>query len=185
MNFLEFVAAIIETLVWPITLVGLIVWGRPYLARIPEFIKSAKYKDWEVTFRDRLEVLESDAESAGLDIPDDLPKEYQDLLRNNSDRLHIVVIEAWAMVERALRTKLKPAGTTHRPRYSFSSLAQSLFREGILSEEEYGLVREFQLARNRAVHEEVPNLNETVVIMFLRISAALIDRINEISTVKQ
>jgi len=155
-------------------------FSRPILEKIPDYVQSAKYKDFEVTFRDRVAAIESEAQSAGLEIPIELPIQYQDLFRQNTNRLHVVVVEAWSMVERAIREKFPWDYESPSKKAPISALITMLYKEKILSEEEFAILRDFQSVRNRAAHERVFPLRESDVLKYLKLSAALERRISEL-----
>lgn len=182
MDLLSFIAEVIKALAWPATILILVFLAKPYLWRIPEFIHSAKYKDFEVTFKERLRSLETDVESAGIKVSDELPPEYRDLFDQNRDRLHLIVIEAWRNIERLIRDKFPWAGVsgrTGRGNPPISAMLRELYAKEIFSEEEFSLLRELQNARNWAAHGRTLSLREDDVRKYLKFTAALSERIRD------
>jgi hypothetical protein len=182
MGWLEFIARIVESLAWPAALIILLLLLREHLLRIPSYIRKAKYKDFEITFGDSIDIVESDADIAGIEVPKDLPNEYNELLQNNKNRLHVVVIEAWAMIERELVQKVRKSKEGNK-KLSVKAMGKILRERNFLSEEEVELLNSFLQTRHRAVHEEIDELKEEDVVDFLRVAAALLEHIKKIPDV--
>lgn len=88
MDILTFIATVIGSLAWPVTLTGILFFLFQHGKKIAMFVKSIKYKDFEVTLRDDFEKATSIAEAIRVM----LPEAVKDVAAADKDESEILTI---------------------------------------------------------------------------------------------
>ena len=94
MDTLEFIADLVEDLVWPLTLVLCIFVFRGPISNLLPFVQRLRYKDFVVEFSQKLDQVETQAaaiagKGAEVGVPDDMLELAQTILGRRSIRLEI------------------------------------------------------------------------------------------------
>jgi hypothetical protein len=108
MDWLQFIAAIVGSLAWPITLIIGFFLLKSYLPALFPFIERLKYKDFEVEFRKSVEELTERSRTA-------LPPPAEEEPAAPKNRLYALaeisprsaILEAWLAVETAAAETLQ------------------------------------------------------------------------------
>jgi len=161
MNTLEFIAAVIKSLAWPVALIAiLLVLRRPIAALIP-FLERLKFKGLELDFRRQVQEVAAEAEEALPTVPLQAAEAGPDVEQLAQVSPRAVVVESWLAVETAAAAAVRrrlptvsSADLKNQPR-----LAQALRQAEILSTKQVALFDELRHLRNAAVH--APNLTLT------------------------
>ena len=177
MSMLEFVAAVVDSIAWPFVILGVAILFRQELTNLPATLKSLKYKDVEVTFQDRINTIEYDALSAGLDLPATVPARYKNLLDENKKNYNYVIVVAWNNIELALRAGGGAiyAGKS-RP---ISKLIEELHARNVLSDEDRMLLEAFRDLRNKVAHSSDVLISREQADRLLRVAIGLLERLKE------
>ena len=182
MDWLTFISTVIGSIAWPAVLVGVIVWLRKPLLRLAGSLRSAKYKDIELEWGQKLEQLEGKADQAKLPEPGDRPAwvyespddwtfgDYIERLAPISPRA--AISEAWRHVEIALKEAGRRAGNA--PPHHFYRLVKSLREQNRLPRDAAALVEDLRVLRNQAVHSDDADIPPERAIEFGRLAERLI-----------
>lgn len=162
MDWLTFVATLVQALAWPALVVLAVVLLRDPLTRLLPTLRSAKYKDLEFQFGEKLGELGDVATQAKLperELPADWvyrdPDEFT--FRHYIERLapispRAAIAEAWRGVEVAFTDAAQREGIPEgRP---LTQIVRGLEARGSLPRDALPLVDDLRILRNRAVHAE-------------------------------
>ena len=154
MNGLEFVASLIDSLVWPLVAIVAIVVLRNPLGQVLLLLESVKYKDLHLRFRERLQQATVEASqlpgysSESLTAGTGLASEIAPI----SPRA--AVIEAWRGVESEVLAAAHSLGTPFlkQGRPIFRSALRALEHSGRLNHEFIEVLDGLRELRNEASH---------------------------------
>lgn len=151
MDWLQFSAAIVSAIAWPITVVILAVLLRSPLAKLIPMVRSLKYKDLHIDLSEKLEAVkgELDAHSSQDGQPSYVTASPSVLELARIDP-RAAVFGAWVDVERAMTEMATKAGVSLTG--SPVSIASELHAIGALNEFELQTFRDLRRIRNDAVH---------------------------------
>jgi len=182
MDYVTFVAQLIDSLAWPTVVVIAVIILRNPLAKLIPLLRELTYKDFQLKFGHKLEELGAQADEAEIPqapIPQ-LP-EPPESGRIRSVRAAVTPIaevsaraavsEAWRQVEYALSDYFEQLDQPRPP--SYQGMRRVLRNEGHLVGSALTLYREMQLLRNKAVHSREFELGQAQALEF----ASLADRI--------
>lgn len=168
MNWLEFVASVIASLAWPLSIIIIFCFLRRPIIQLVPLLRRLKVKEIELEFRERLDAAKPKV-ALMADVRQKLiegflkPREHYLRLAEISKRS--AIMEAWLEVEAAASdayVRLVEAGMKvfMEPRET----AEFLRSRNLISEDEYKVYVELSRLRNRAAHE-IDNLdiNDAVV----------------------
>ncbi|QDT42208.1 hypothetical protein Pan241w_22890 [Gimesia alba] len=177
---------VLEILVWPVTVIIVVVILRESLARLLLKTKKLKYKDLEVSFRESIEKIEAEAQEVSLNEP---PRERKlesveiDLYELASISPTVAVIEAWKSVESAARVLIQAKG--HRLDYDtatpYKLIQDTLENENLLDERHCKIFNDLRLLRNKIVHAEGYTFSEEQARKYIDLSIRLRSYLNELS----
>ncbi|WP_374564516.1 hypothetical protein [Nitrosomonas sp.] len=151
MDSLTFIAEVTKSLAWPIvTTVGLFLF-RLELKRLLSRLRKGKIGDAELEFEKEVEVL-TEKNLEGKQPPRLTERENAIAAADPNG----AVIKTWLEIEHSARKAFHKFGIayTRTPHTPFLSCLRELENGGVISFEESMLVRELQILRNRAVHEQ-------------------------------
>ena len=157
MDTLEFIAALVEDLVWPLTVVLAIFVFRGPIYNLLPFLQRLRYKDFVVEFNKKLDEVETQAAAItgeGTEVPVD---EYMLELANAHPRG--AVIDSWLAIEKAIRdvAASRDIDVQDPRRRSAFAVERELARSGALNPEVVSLVRDLRSTRNEVAHRlDVP-----------------------------
>ncbi|MDH4245628.1 MAG: hypothetical protein OEV38_17950 [Nitrospira sp.] len=182
MDWLTFISSVVASVAWPGVLVGILIWLRKPLATLVTALRSARFKDLELSFSKKLDELEGKAEQAKLPAPGTRPAwvyenpddwtfgDYIERLAPISPRA--AISEAWRHVELALKAAATRSGG--KPPTRTTDSAQSLQQEGLLPRDAASLVEDLRALRNRAVHADDFDIDPERAIEFARLAERVI-----------
>jgi hypothetical protein len=163
MGWLEFLASLIKSLVWPTTLVILVVLFRVQVRRALLSLTRLKYKDLELDFGRELKQLEKEAKA--IDITPQPPKSIAPTKRDSSQLLQEAaqlaqrfpepaVAVAWQAVEDELRQAvmrlaISPDYPAHNSAFKNAEL---LTAQNAIDQRTVELLNRMRNLRNMAVH---------------------------------
>lgn len=157
MDWLQFLASIVSSLAWPLTL-GVLIYllRKPLLELLPN-LRELKYKDLEVRFGEGLEKLEEKLEQQAPPEPtlrragvrEDTDGKF-DLLAQISPSA--AVLEAWTDIERQLRTLAERNQIEEKRGRSILYITRFLRSREVLPPRLAGLLDDLRVLRNAAAH---------------------------------
>jgi hypothetical protein len=158
MDFMTFLAKVIEFLAWPITIIVLVKILRAEIKALLPFLKKLKAGPVEAEFeRDIKEIKEySKVQSGDVARQGVVTPEQQMLLQLVQINPRAAVLEAWRGVEQSAIRVIQNKAIYVPERESRSPLAliRALNKEKILSEDEISLYHELRMLRNQAAHTQ-------------------------------
>jgi hypothetical protein len=157
-DWLSFIAAIVQAGAWPLAVVVIILILRKPLAGLIPLLQRLKYKDLELEFGERVEEVKAEADAV---LPPTAPLEG--LAEGDRDRLRQLsilsprsaVLESWRRVEHAA---LAAAERNHvalpfrKEGISPVQVIRELERAELIDREQSGLLADLRILRNRAAH---------------------------------
>lgn len=157
MGILEFIVALVENLVWPLTVVLAIFVFRGPISNLLPFLQRLRYKDFVVEFSQKLDEVETQAaaitgEGAEFRVEDDLLDLAQAHPRG-------AVIDSWLAVEKAIRdvAATRDVEVDIPPGRSTIAVERELARSGVLNPMVVSFLRDLRETRNQVVHRlDVP-----------------------------
>ena len=157
MGTLEFVAALVEDLVWPLTVVLAIFIFRGPISNLLPFIQRLRYKDFVVEFNQKLDEVETQV--ATITGGDAEGRVEDDMLELAQAYPRGAVIDSWLAVERAIREVAASRGMfiDLASRRSTLAIERELARAGVLKPAMVSFLRDLRYTRNGVVHRlDVP-----------------------------
>ena len=157
MGTLDFIAALVGDLAWPLTVALALLLFRGPITNLLPFLQRLRYKDFVVEFGDKLTEVETQAASMAGDRLEVLVRE--DILDLAETYPRAAVIDSWLAVEQALRDlrALQASSADDPQRVSPLALERELARSGVLGPAVVSLLRDLRLTRNDVVHRlDVP-----------------------------
>jgi len=157
MDWLAFVASVIGSLAWPVTLLVGFFLIKGHISELFPFIERLKYKDFEIEFRKTVHEL-AERSRAALPVP-----EVEEGPQVATDRLYSLaeisprsaVLEAWLQVETAAAEALQAKQPTLTSKVSGIAplrLGEYLNRHEIINRAQLEIFHRLRELRNKAVH---------------------------------
>ena len=157
MGTLEFIAALVEDLVWPLTLVvGVFAFRGPISSLLP-FLQRLRYKDFVVEFRHKLDQVESQVTAITGEVAEGSVED--DMLELAQAHPRGAVIDSWLAIEKAIRdvAASREVAVDLPGRRSTLAIERELARSGVLSPQVVSLLRDLRTTRNEVAHRlDVP-----------------------------
>lgn len=180
---MEYLVSIIDSLAWPLTVLGLAFLVRKPLKALIPLVESFKYKDVEVSFRKKLLEAQSDAEESGIK-SEVLEEERENILKLAEISPASAIIESWKEIELAAKERteaLAPVGG------SFSNSRNNrpidyLELTGALVPSTARAIREMRHLRNQAAHSAKLNISRESVIEYVTLAKAISNQISSITS---
>ncbi|MFQ5847143.1 MAG: hypothetical protein ACE5IQ_05635 [Candidatus Methylomirabilales bacterium] len=181
MDWLTFVAQIVNTLVWPATITIAVLLLRKPIGQLIQTLRFLRYRDLSLEFGKKLEQLEATADQAQLPAaetaPERAPRLHEESLSEYIERLASIspraaIAEAWRHLELALREVVTRAGQ-REPR-SLRGLWRFFETEQTLPAEAVSMLQDLSALRNQAVHASDFDLAPEQAAEFGRIAERII-----------
>jgi hypothetical protein len=183
-DWLTFIAAIIKSVAWPITLLIVVYIFRREVSEIVSNLTGLRYKHLELKFGRQLEESNLLADNAQLPVPErpqyafaGAPElRFPDDVRKLAYRSpREAVLEAWLLLEEAARARLAAEG--YDTRKNSTKTIQLIEEKQLLSKDALELFRKLRKLRNQVVHDRTiwltPQLADEFVLVAERLYAAL------------
>lgn len=161
MNILQFISDLVSSLIWPITVVVLIVFLRKEISELLASMTRLKYKDLEMDFQRLAESAETLPPSPLLSSSISTDQTSYISLENQvlgiaSQAPSAAILLAWASVETAMssavsRMAISPDSPLYRS--SYHNLEQ-LRDWAELPKEVFNTINEMRILRNKVAHDE-------------------------------
>ena len=158
MSTLEFVAKVIDSLVWPALVAWLVYGFRSPIGTLIRRLSSLKYKGLEAEFEKRLDEIVSAPDLASAQIAD-TPDQQQtiSLIEIAEIAPRAAVLEAWIQIEKATREYLDSIGIERR--MSYQGLRRLPDKHKAPLKALLPGYQELRLLRNKAAHAQDSDIN--------------------------
>ena len=184
MNWLQFIAAVVDSVVWPIVVIAVFLLLKNQLPILFPFVERLKYKGLEVEFRESVQQLSEQSHSA---LPALVFDEQTDEPRNRLYALAEVsprsaILEAWLEVEAAAAKSLQIKEPSLAPKVRMAAplrIGNMLTRHGILNEDQLLVFHRLRDLRNKAVHITDATFRLNEVSEYIGLAASLAAQIRK------
>ena len=177
MGWFELIEGVIGHLAWPVPVFLILKQFRTELGSAIKRIRSAKYKDAEISLEHEITEIKNDAEMAGITIAYPPDSFAEDSVRSIGLAPEWAFIKSWQEIENVimrLRARL-PDDKKHRGPVTL--VVQALVEEGVLDPTMASLIDKLRIVRNRVVHGEDPDVTRGEAFEWLGISRSVKDRL--------
>lgn len=185
MDTLTFIAALVKSIAWPITIIGLALLFRVPLSRLIKYILKIKYKDFEISFNQEIDRIRDE-------IP---PQELSDAINKKDDKDEQVkslahaapskaIIETWEMTELAIYERLKqlfPKDSMQFQRLSIGRAYNELWLTGALPPNDYKILQDLHLFRDRVSNSPEEFISPEVAVKYYELSKYIINKMTSIA----
>ena len=157
MNWLQFIAVVVDSVVWPITVIAAFLLLKSQLPVLFPFVERLKYRGLEVEFRKDVQQLSEQSRAA---LPALASGEQPDESRNRlyaiaEISLRAAILEAWLEVEAAAANTLQIKEPSLAPKVRMAAplrLGEMLTRSEILNADQLRVFHSLRELRNKSVH---------------------------------
>ena len=174
MTLLEFIIQLLDKIIWPTTLIFLILMLRKPLRALIPFLKRAKLSELEVEFDQQL----ADAQrTAAKELPKTTPDWRVELIRLAQHMPNAAVLEAWNKVE-IKATNLLKSRNQSLPEPSdqpYKALQDLLAEEELLEVKRLKLFDELRQLRNKVAHAKNYKISSEQATSYVSLALQLID----------
>ena len=182
MNWMEFIAAIVNALAWPAVLIVAIVLLRKPLVRLIPLLRHLKYGGLELEFAKGVQGARKAAEAtlAPLAAPAARVPEVDSLLQLAAESPRLAVVEAWRLVESSAHRACAAWGVPVERGRPFAGLelTYALRLEGVLDDATLSMMNRLRSLRNQAVHAGEFFVDEASAREYVQLAVALAQRID-------
>lgn len=190
MNGLGFVASVVASLAWPVTVLITVVLLREPLSRLLTRTSKVKYKELEVDFEQELQQLEAKAQAIALkpkiEVATPEKAVTETTLLGQADQLsselpQVSVALAWSAVEDSLLRAVMRLGVSpdYPPHNSAAKNAVLLQDQGLIDAQTVELLKSMRSLRNAAVHSAgTQAISSQQAMEFLGLAGGLVEKID-------
>tara|TARA_R100001143_G_C3359147_1_gene134457 strand:+ start:1608 stop:2174 length:567 start_codon:yes stop_codon:yes gene_type:complete len=188
MDWLSFISSIIDSIVWPVTILILVYLLRNPLSSLIPLLQKLKYKDLELEFGRRIEEAKEEAE-AELPPTDSLleidESRKERLLKLASISPRATILDSWREIELSLldaaeRNKVK---LPYRRARSPLQVMKTLQEADLIDKNKIPLFEDLRILRNQAAHSPDFTLNTNSAIEYSSLAFRFADYIKSIKKV--
>ena len=194
MNVLNFFAAVIDSLAWPVAVLILVLSLRSPLGKLLPELRRLRYGKFEMNFGQQVRNLEASARTAGIHLPErpappklrvlDSNEIINDATRLSADFPEASVVMAWKAVEREIIQALERFGIVEDKQKSVTSAKNItiLYNRGFIEDHTRELLDRMRKLRNIAAHSdrEAVNITSDEALEFINLSAALNEKLKDL-----
>jgi hypothetical protein len=184
---MENLIKLIEVIIWPSTLIFLVIFTRKELRRLFNRMSTIKYKELEASFEKELEDVERKAEKIignskpkGIMekepvYPEPYDEKYEQLLRISEESPRAALLEGWIETEQAIFEAAKRYNIEDYQKWNLKRLIIRLIETEHYAKSIFSLMVDLQKLKNQAAHspEFVPTKNQIKRYLQLTIEMAL------------
>lgn len=156
MDWLTFIAKLVEFLAWPVAAVVLVAVLRTELRQLLPHVKKLKAGPVEAEFEREVKELQKEvsAQPAPVPLPEGLTAERQMLFQLVQVNPRSAILEAWRGVEEAALRLVQSKGlyVSERDARSAFAVIRAIGSANVLSAEDFALYHDLRGLRNQAAH---------------------------------
>ena len=154
---MEFLAQIVDSLAWPITVLILVIMLRSPLSELIPLLKKLKYKEFEVEFDRELDAISQATSEAKQEA--EVPYiemepgyiEYMEATIVSAPRA--AIMESWIRLENTVIETTRRYLLPENERIHLPTALHALLASNAVSESNIKLIYDLRALRNKAVHE--------------------------------
>jgi hypothetical protein len=178
-DWLTFIAKIVEVIAWPLVVAWTLYLIRPHISKVLGYLRKIKIKDFEAEFGEGIRDARSEAEEAGL-----RPSKQNKVTDDNNFMMLATQFPALAIIEsfKSLETVLNDmaqspefSSLTHSPYQIVGYLAQ----QGRIDKHTLSVYDRLRRLRNMAAHAKEIDVSPGEVIEFRELAVRLADRLSQ------
>ncbi|QIB65732.1 hypothetical protein [Kineobactrum salinum] len=181
MNFLEFIASLVDSLAWPgVVCVFLWTFQERIGSLLPRLVRF-KHKDTELEFSEAIERLERIEQPAieGAVYEAEPNEQYLELLKIAEISPRAAVMEAWIKVETsAARAAVRAFPELDEKMLRGPAQPLRLLEKKVLNKNETNELRELRRLRNMAAHHEDFDLEGRPIEAYIDIALTMVSRLD-------
>lgn len=179
MDWLTFIAKIVEIAAWPLLVAWALYLIRPHLSKVLWHLRKIKFKDFEAEFGEGIRDARSEAEEAGL-----RPSRRNKVTDDNNFMLLATQFPALAIIEsfKSLETVLSDlaqspefSNVIHNP----YQIVHYLARHGRVDKHTLSVYDRLRRLRNMAAHAKEIDVSPGEVVEFRELAVRLADRLSQ------
>lgn len=185
MDILNFIGQIIQAIVWPITALTIVLLLREPLCRVIPLLEKLKYKDFELQFRQQLEMVKQEI---SLEKERGLTDTDIQTIKLAEVSPRTAIQEAWRQIETAAQKKMfELIPKEQRKKRWLKDAAHYLEFSGALIPMTAKALRDIYFLRNRAAHSPEFALTTNDALEYISVARQIqrqIEAISELPKVK-
>jgi hypothetical protein len=185
LNTLAFVASIIGSLAWPVTLLVVVFVLLKNGTQLARFVKTIRFKDFELTLREDLENAKTIAEGIEVGLPAASSQEERNESENKVLALAkidpgVAILKSWQKLELALTGLRQHNGLVRF--VTNIALVSRLLELGKITKSDAALFNQLRSIRNAVVHagSDKQTISVAEVVEYDQIVDTLIRRLDQI-----
>lgn len=149
MDWLTFISNIFSSIIWPITIIIVVLFLKSPISKLIPLLRKFKYREFELTFEEELKDLRNQIEIVSKQGEKEFLPKVEKL---STDFKHLeLILDSWDLVKNAV----EEVGKRHNVKLtseSFTVAAAELEQKGILSLAQANILLKLRELRNRAIH---------------------------------
>jgi uncharacterized protein YutE (UPF0331/DUF86 family) len=173
MDKYTFISEMTKALVWPTTLIVVLLLLRKPLVSLIPFMRKLKFKELEMEFSKEIQALKSEAE---IDETSEIETPAMNIL---SFSTRAAVLEVWVELENVAASLAASfwSSSNTSPFKNYAQLGHYLHRCGVLNDTQLKSFDELRKLRNKLVHTEEVELTENDAEAYIMVASNLIKQI--------
>lgn len=169
----EFTLKLVELVLWPLTLLFVLLLFRQPLLKLATKTRRLKYRDFEWDIETGLDKA---CEQASEALPDPQAALRRQLYQLSEQDANASVLEAWNVMYQASLTSLQRFGV-HLPKQTsetpYKTVEGLLVEQGLCDESIQGLFTELRLIRNKVAHAQAFQVQRAEALRFIELALRL------------
>jgi hypothetical protein len=179
---MEFTLLAMDKVIWPATLICVLLILREPLRLLLPFAQSIKFKEFEVSFSQELEQVSEQATDALPKYnPPASPIKSQRLIQNAGVLPNQSILEAWKSVDasaQALLLSQQPnIKIPEKQRYKF--MGEHLLQSQLITQKQAKLFHELRQLRNKVAHAKNYSVNSVLAVQYIELCLALVEYLDQ------
>ncbi|MGJ3440660.1 hypothetical protein AAZU54_11710 [Pseudomonas sp. Je.1.5.c] len=182
MDWLQFGAAVISSLAWPIAVVAIVLFLRKQLAGIVPLIRTFKYGEFRIDLGEKLREVETDLaiESSPSEPPAPAPEMPPAQTKLAQDAPRGAIVSSWLSVEEAIDRLVSHKNMRFVPAFDNHRVKMRLLRDrGIIDDLTFTTYQKLSKVRDQAIHLSDLQLDYEEALSMTRSCGWLIARLEE------
>lgn len=173
MDKYTFISEMTKALIWPVTLILVLLLLRKPLISLFPFMRKLKFKELEMEFSEQVQALKAQVK---VDAVSEFDTPAMKIL---SFSTRAAVLEAWMELENVAASLAASFWSTSNisPFKNYSKLGHYLHQCGVLNDTQLNSFNELRKLRNQLVHTEEVELTEDDAKAYIMVASNLVNQI--------
>jgi hypothetical protein len=176
---MEFIEKIVGHIAWPLAAIFIVAQFKNEIQGFVRRIRTAKYKDVELSLGQEIQFVKQEAEAAGITIYYPEAAFSQDAVRSVESEPEWAFIKSWQEIETLLTSLYRQATGNLTKREPIPQIIKLLAREGVIQQDLAELVSKIRDVRNKIIHLSDSELTKGEALEWLGISKSVKDRLQQ------